>query len=324
MIRVTAPSRLHFGLLHVPTVGEPANSRHFGGLGLMIRQPEIALTVEAAGAWSATGQSADRSLSAARRAVEQSPVELRQPLKIAVESCPPEHVGLGVGTQLAMAATDAVCRLLTDTRHPPDELAKRSGRGERSRIGVEGYSRGGLLLDGGQHPARPGASTILHRGHFPDAWRVLLLRPRTAERWHGDRERLAFARPRDPEANLRTTERLCRLALLGILPALHEVDLPVFGEALHDFNRTAGEAFASDQGGPYCCTAVTALIGWLRSEGIAGTGQSSWGPTVFAAMENVESAERLLIRASATGWEFESTVIAEGYSPQSESNHAHQ
>ena len=324
MIRVTAPSRLHFGLLHVPAVGEPPGLRHFGGLGLMIRQPGVALTVEVADAWSATGPSDDRALSAARRAVEQLPSDRRRCLKIAVESCPPEHVGLGVGTQLAMAATDAACRLLTGTRHPPDELAKLSGRGERSRIGVEGYSRGGLLLDGGQTPARPGASTILHRGHFPDAWRVLLLRPRTAERWHGDRERLAFARPRDPEANLRTTERLCRLALLGILPALHEVDLPVFGEALHEFNRTAGEAFAPDQGGPYCCTAVTALIGWLRSEGIPGAGQSSWGPTVFAVVESQLEAESLLKRASAAGWEYESTVIAEGYSPQSESDHAHQ
>ena len=46
MIRVVAGSRLHFGLLHVPTVGEPVGLRHFGGLGMMIREPAIALTVE--------------------------------------------------------------------------------------------------------------------------------------------------------------------------------------------------------------------------------------------------------------------------------------
>ncbi len=311
MIRIAAPSRLHFGLLHVPTAGEPAGLRHFGGLGLMVRQPGIELSLEVAEEWSASGPSADRALTAAQRVVAKLPVEQRGPLKIGVEACPPEHVGLGVGTQLAMAVTDACCRLLGDNALTPDELAKLAGRGERSRIGVEGYARGGLLLDGGQNPERPGSSVILHRGHFPDAWRVLLLRPRTAQRWHGDRERLAFARPRDPD--LRTTERLCRLALLGILPALHEVDLPVFGEALYEFNRAAGEAFAVDQGGPYCCATVAALIGWLRIEGVAGAGQSSWGPTVFAVMETQETAVRMLNGANAAGWDFESSSVAEGF-----------
>ncbi len=312
MIRVVAGSRLHFGLLHVPTVGEPAGLRHFGGLGLMIREPVIALTVEVADAWSATGPSADRALTVAWRVVEQLPPEQRRPLKIAVETCPPEHVGLGVGTQLALAVADATCRILGGAPPSPDELARLAGRGGRSRIGVEGYARGGFLLDGGQNPDRPGSSAILHRGSFPESWCVLLLRPRSAERWHGDRERWAFARPRDPDANLRTTERLCRLAILGILPALHDADLPNFGESLHDFNRAAGEAFADDQGGPYCCAAVAELIRWLRAEGVTGAGQSSWGPTVFAMVESRGAAESLLNRATAAGLDFESVTIAAG------------
>lgn len=311
MIRVVAGSRLHFGLLHVPTVGEPAGLRHFGGLGMMIREPAIALAVEVADEWSAAGPSADRALTVARRVVEQLPLEQRRPLKISVETCPPEHVGLGVGTQLALSVADATCRLLGNASPSPDELARLAGRGERSRIGVEGYARGGFLLDGGQNPDRPGSSAILHRGSFPETWRVLLLRPRSAERWHGDRERLAFARPRDPDANLRTTERLCRLAILGILPALHDADLPNFSESLHEFNLAAGEAFADDQGGPYCCGRVAELIRWLRAEGVAGAGQSSWGPTVFAMMESGEAAKSLLSRANAAGWDFESTAVAD-------------
>jgi len=309
VIRVSAGSRLHFGLLHVPTVGEAAGLRHFGGLGMMIQQPGIVLTVESAAAWSAVGPSADRAMRVAKQVVDQLPIDIRQPLEIVVEGCPPEHVGLGVGTQLSLAVADATCQLLCGDARPSDELAKLAGRGERSRIGIEGYACGGFFLDGGQNPERLGSSAILHRCSFPDAWRILLLRPRTAGLWHGDRECLAFARPRDPDANLRTTERLCRLALLGVLPALHEVDLPTFGAALHEFNRTAGEAFTADQGGPYCGASVGALIGWLRSEGVAGTGQSSWGPTVFAMMDCQEAAEHLLDRATAAGWDFESVSI---------------
>ena len=320
MIRVVAPSRLHFGLLHVPTVGEPPGLRHFGGVGLMIQQPGVALTVEVADAWSASGPSADRALAVARRAMEQFPVEQRRPLIITVESCPAEHVGLGVGTQLSMAMADATCRLLTGTVHTADELAKLAGRGERSRIGVEGYRTGGLLLDGGQNPARPGSSAILHRAAFPDSWRVLLLQLRAGIRWHGDRERHAFARARDPDANLRTTERLCRLALLGILPALQEVDLPAFGESVYEFNRAAGEAFTADQGGPYCCDSVAELIAWLRATGVAGAGQSSWGPTVFALFENEAAAQNLLEQARALGWEFESATISAGFNSPLEFN----
>ncbi len=313
MIRIVAPSRLHFGLLHVPTVGEPPGLRHFGGVGLMIQQPGLALTVDFADVWSASGPSADRALTVAQCVVNQYPVEQRRPLKIRVESCPTEHVGLGVGTQLSMTMADATSRLFTGAIHTAYELAKLAGRGERSRIGVEGYRSGGLLLDGGQNPARPGSSAILHRAAFPDSWRVLLLQLHSGTRWHGDRERHAFARPRDSDANLRTTERLCRLALLGILPALQEADLTAFGECVYEFNRAAGEAFTADQGGPYCCEKVTELISWLRAAGVAGAGQSSWGPTVFAMVENEPAAQNLLKQACAAGWEFESAIISAGY-----------
>jgi beta-ribofuranosylaminobenzene 5'-phosphate synthase len=311
MIRITAPSRLHFGLLHVPTAGEAEGLRRFGGLGLMLRQPGVSVTVEIADQWSAAGPSAERALIVAKRVAAQ--LRSGRSFRIVVEICPPEHVGLGVGTQLSMAVAEAVSRLLGDRSYSTDELAKLAGRGERSRIGIEGYRGGGLLLDGGQPADAAGSSRILSQQPWPSEWRVLLLRPAASTSWHGDRERLAFARPRDPDANLRTTERLCRLALLGVLPALAERDLPMFGEALHEYNRLAGEVFADDQGGPYAGAAVTELITWLRAKGIRGVGQSSWGPTVFAMVESADAAEALLREVNAAHPNLESAISAEGY-----------
>jgi len=311
MIRVTAPSRLHFGLLHVPTAGEPVGLRRYGGLGLMLRQPGVSVTVEDAGEWSAEGPSSDRALTVAKRVAAQ--LQSGRAFRIVVEACPPEHVGLGVGTQLSLAVAEAVCRLLSERPYSADECAKLAGRGERSRIGIEGYRNGGLLLDGGQHADAAGSSLILSRQPWPSAWRVLLLRPAISERWHGDRERLAFARPRDPDENLRITERLCRLALLGVLPAFAERDLPTFGEALHEYNRLAGEVFADDQGGPYAGAAVAGLIGWLRTRGIRGVGQTSWGPTVFAMVESVTVAEALLRDVKDARTNVESAIISEGF-----------
>ncbi len=85
-------------------------------------------------------------------------------------------------------------------------------------------------------------------------------------------------------ADLCRTEALCRLVLLGMLPALAEHDLAAFGEALYDFNRRVGEMFAPWQGGLYAHPRSAELVKALRSAGVHGVGQSSWGPTVYAVV----------------------------------------
>jgi beta-RFAP synthase len=128
---------------------------------------------------------------------------------------------------------------------------------------------------------------------FPADWPVLLAWPGEPG-LHGAAERQAFAALTAPPGH---ADALCRLALLGLVPALAERDLDAFGEALHDFNRRAGEPFAAAQGGPYAGPQVAALIDWLRAEGIPGAGQSSWGPTVFAVAGGIDRAEWLARKA---------------------------
>jgi predicted sugar kinase len=82
-----------------------------------------------------------------------------------------------------------------------------------------------------------------------------------------------------------------------MLPALLERDLTAFGEALHDFNARAGEAFAAAQGGLYAGPAVAAWVELLRAEGVAGVGQSSWGPGVFAVVADEDHARALAAAA---------------------------
>src|SRR5206468_6735059 len=87
--------------------------------------------------------------------------------------------------------------------------------------------------------------------------------------------------------------QLCRLVLLGMLPALAERDWHGFGEALHDFNARVGEMFRSVQGGTYAYPFIADLVAFVRRQGIPGVGQSSWGPTVFAVTSDAEQAQRL-------------------------------
>jgi beta-ribofuranosylaminobenzene 5'-phosphate synthase len=291
MTRVTAPSRLHFGLLSLPAAGldrwpgldgQPGLPvRHFGGVGLMVDRPGLAVRVEPAREWSATGPYAERTLGFARQFVNTLAIPEQNPFRVHVEHAPPEHTGLGVGTQLGLAVAKAIARETGHTDWPATELALRVGRGERSAIGVHGFDHGGLIVEAGKRPGEAIAPLVARAG-FPANWAVLLFTPPGDASWHGGRERHAFAKLAETGPSPAETDALCRLVLTGLLPALAVCDLDSFGAALYEFNARAGDAFALAQGGRYAGPAVGACVERLRSLGVAGVGQSSWGPTVFA------------------------------------------
>jgi beta-RFAP synthase len=220
------------------------------------------------------------------------PAEQR-PYHIHVERAPAEHSGLGVGTQLGLAVAKAISHESGHHEWLAVELAERVGRGERSAIGVHGFDCGGLIVDGGKLPDEP-ISPLAGRFDFPDDWSVLLFQPDHSSTWHGGREREAILRLAVPEAE---TNRLCRLILTGVLPALASRNLDAFGDALYEFNARAGDIFAPVQGGRYASHAVAERVRQLRAMGVRGVGQSSWGPTVFAVAQR-EFAEYVEIRSA--------------------------
>jgi beta-ribofuranosylaminobenzene 5'-phosphate synthase len=297
-VRVVAPCRLHFGLLHVPVPGlthwpEGTPVRTFGGVGLMVESPAVTVENRRSAVQSFTGSHVDEALGLwirIHQRVAASGSVLELPRHFHADG-PPYHVGLGVGTALRMAVT-RVATGRTDAR----ELAKESGRGKRSGIGLYGFELGGLLFDAGKLTDDE-LPTLHTRMPFPDDWRVVLLRPTVGADWHGDREQAAFDRPRDPAAARASTDRLTAIAFDELAPAVAADDFPMFADAVHRYNRLAGEPFAVDQGGPYAGPEVAELVETLRGWGVAGAGQSSWGPTVFAFAQDAEEANRLAGRA---------------------------
>jgi beta-ribofuranosylaminobenzene 5'-phosphate synthase len=316
MIRVQAYSRLHFGFLNPGRGGtsavETTLSRSFGGVGLMIAQPDLCLRVEAAAAWSAEGPLAERVLSFAERFADNTCREEQRdrlpPQHVSIERAMPPHTGLGSGTQLGLSVAWALasswglcCDLAT--------LARRSGRGLRSALGAHGFEHGGLLVEAGKRSTLE-LAPLVARQPFPQEWRVVVLlapdvsSPRdegeatrqTVAGLHGAGEVEAFASlPADPEASTRT-ETLCRLVLLGLLPALIERDVDAFGDALYEFNRRVGEVFAPVQGGVYASPGVSEVVSFLRSQSVHGVAQSSWGPAVFAVVADEDQGEHLAAR----------------------------
>jgi beta-ribofuranosylaminobenzene 5'-phosphate synthase len=304
MIQVQTGSRLHFGLLSLPAEKywpnhhgeEVVPSQRFGGVGLMVDRPGLRLSVSPAQSWSAAGPLAERALAFANRFAESTAPQTGSPQHLRIETDAREHVGLGTGTQLGLA----VARALTAAWQLPEvdtaELARRVGRGRRSALGIHGFVHGGFLVEAGQGE-RPGIAPLVARFDFPAEWRLVLVIPASEKGLHGPAEIQAFEllHQQSPER----TDALCRLVLLGMLPALVERDLPAFGEALFDFNARVGELFAAAQGGTYASPRLAEIVTWLRQQGVRGVGQSSWGPTLFAVVADDDEAARLASRLAA-------------------------
>lgn len=299
MIRIQAYSRLHFGLLN-PFAGEMPGFRCFGGVGVMIAQPDLCLRVEPDSAWSAEGPLADRALRFARcfRAAtcEDEQIADLPPHRLRIERGMPVHCGLGSGSQLALSVARALAALW-GLSCDAATLARRTGRGVRSALGTHGFEQGGFLVDPGKRSAAKLAPLVV-RQPFPEEWRlVVALPPHHAAGLHDRGEMEAFARLTAASATGLSpdgrTELLCRLVLLGLLPALVERDVEAFGEALYEFNVRVGEAFAPVQGGVYASPRVAEVVEFVRGQNVRGVGQSSWGPAVFAVVADAEHAEHL-------------------------------
>ncbi|WP_172992009.1 beta-ribofuranosylaminobenzene 5'-phosphate synthase family protein [Lacipirellula parvula] len=304
---ISTPSRLHFGLLRFEQTDGPS----FGGLGMMIAEPRCTLRLATSTEWQATGPDAERALAHARQSLEhlvaagQRPAgayqQTPQALHIEVLDSIPPHQGLGSGTQLALAVAAGVRSLYDLAPASAEDLAAMVGRGRRSAIGCHGFLQGGLLYELGSLPNEP-LGRLAQRVEVPAEWRVILVAASTSAGLSGEPEVSAFGQlPPVPAA---TTARLAQLAEQSILPATWNRDLTSFGEALFEYGRLAGECFASVQGGPYASAEIAACVETLRSLGVRGVGQSSWGPTVFAFAADEAHADEIVTRMRAmTAWQ---------------------
>lgn len=296
-VRVRTPSRLHFGLL---AFGDGA-PRQFGGVGVMIERPSCELTVDLVDAPSLkivpTSKTEKRTwefFSKFRRSfssLEQLAFDDR--LRVQVVQSIPEHVGLGSGTQLGMAVAKALSIWAGRSDMSPDELARRIGRGARSAIGVHGFNCGGFIVEGGKSDLSR-ISPLVARHHFPDDWHFVLVIPSDSQGRHGAAEREAFENLAPiPSA---ATADLCRLTMLGMLPAIAERDLQAFSEALVEFGAKVGQCFSSIQDGVYGSPLAGAVVDLCLRHGIRGVAQSSWGPSLAAVTDSRFRAEWLAAR----------------------------
>ena len=268
-------SRLHFGLWG----WGPEYQQQFGGVGMMIATPAIQLTMTAADRFEVSGNAAERVRKTAEGCVGYWGWPELPRCRIEVVESPPQHVGLGVGTQLDLLVAKGLAKWHGDEKLGLSELALAVDRGGRSSVGTHGFQHGGLIVEAGRGPGDT-VGELLHRVEVPSAWRVVLIIPQGTEGLSGANEQEAFDNL--PPVPRQTHDELKRLACDELVPAASAGDFDRFARHLYDYGRLAGECYATIQHAPYHSREAVELVQRLRDAGVQGVAQSSWGPALLA------------------------------------------
>lgn len=279
MTRVSAGARIHVGFQNLSL----SHDRLYGGVGFALDRPRV--TVEATPADSV--RCADTLVAEYATAVcdllDVSGVDLT------VEERLPRHVGLGSGTQVALATLTAVSEAY-DREPRVRERAPSLGRGGRSGVGVAAFERGGFVVDAGHPTTRFTTDTpedgswtvpaVVVRHDLPEAWRVLLVYPDADAGRSGETED-ASMRAAVERADPALADELAGILTRRLLPAVAGGACEPFGEAVTAFDRRNGTWYTDAQGGVYRPPAGALVDELEASAALSGVGQSSWGPAVY-------------------------------------------
>jgi beta-RFAP synthase len=283
-VTITVPARLHLGFLDIPRSGRD----RFGSVGLPVQDIATVLTISRAAKTEIHGE--EQARIAGHLATLCHHLDIATKHRIIVHGTIPRHIGLGSGTQIALAVSAALRALHS---LPPDTIndAALLGRGARSGIGIAAFEQGGVIIDAGKGHGSA-APTVVSRIAFPENWRVILVFDTATQGIHGDAEVEAFKTL--PPFPVEISASICRYVLMSLMPALIEKDLLLFGRAVQAVQNEIGNYFAPAQGGVFTSKNVETTMQRLEQAGAVGIGQSSWGPTGFAFAPSQTEAERIV------------------------------
>ncbi|OAQ52560.1 beta-ribofuranosylaminobenzene 5'-phosphate synthase [Natrinema mahii] len=218
---------------------------------------------------------------------------------VSVEERLPRHVGLGSGTQLALAVLTATAR--AHSLEPRvRENAPAMGRGGRSGVGVATFEGGGFVVDAGHptnrfttEPPAEGDWTVppvVARHDLPDDWRFLVVVPDAEPGRSGDDEDESM-RAVVERADPAIADEIAGVVTRKLLPAAAGGSLEPFGEAVAEIGRKNGAWYADAQGGVFRPPAGELVDALEDCPVLSGVGQSSWGPVVYGVTDTRHAEE---------------------------------
>jgi len=287
---VTTPSRLHLGFLDL----EGGLGRIFGGIGVALNYPNTIVEAEPSGELIVKGEKSVQARLFAERFLKA--YGLPRKVAINVKQTIPEHVGLGSGTQLALAVATSLAKIF-QIRASVKELAAITGRGSVSGVGIAIFELGGFVVEGG---LKTGISNpfitksippVIFHASFPDDWLFVIAIPNVKRGFTDEEEPTIFSRL--PPMSAENVGKICRLTLMKLLPSIIEHDIKSFGEALTSIQNILGNYFSHVQGGIYSSRIAEEAITHILRQEAYGAGQSSWGPAFYGLVQGEEKALKL-------------------------------
>ncbi|MFX0169737.1 MAG: beta-ribofuranosylaminobenzene 5'-phosphate synthase family protein [Candidatus Hodarchaeota archaeon] len=296
-VKIRTTARLHLGFIDL----HGGLGRIYGSLGVALSQPATVLEIQRTKkGLVVSGENQQRVSSIATQLIDH--FDYREGLQITVWESIPQHVGLGSGTQLALALGLGVT-MLKGIEITIPQLAQILHRGVVSGIGTATFTHGGFVIDGGRTSNRVAMNhsveipPLLFRHDVPGDWLFVVALPRVKKGLSGEQERIAFdSLPTGPKQQ---AEKTSRLILMKLLPALIEDDIKRFGEALTRIQILVGDAFSAAQGGRFASSEVANCVSAMLDAGAVGAGQSSWGPACYGLVRGQKNAELLQKAVSA-------------------------
>ena len=182
-------------------------------------------------------------------------------------------------------------RILARTEEGREDIAKITGRGGTSGIGIRAFDQGGVILDGG-HSFGPGRAKqsflpssassgvrpapLIGRYEFPEDWRIILCLPDVQPGANGSAEKAVFQRC--CPVPLPEVRELSHIILMQMIPALIEEDLTEFGASI---NALRGLGFKREEV-QLQPPVIHDILSYMSECGSAGAGMSSFGPALYA------------------------------------------
>lgn len=291
---IKTPSRLHFCLIDM----NGSLGRINGSLGLALNYPNFILEAIPSNDLKVIGNQTRLVKEAALNFYNKVKVDSKT--RLSIKRVIPRHIGLGSTTQTLLGVGTALSHI-----HKLDlnavRLAKIMSRGGTSGIGVYAHQFGGLILDGG-HEAKitdrnelfvPSSVSnlppppVLFRDNFPREWKFVISIPNEKKGLHGLKEVNIF-KERCPVPS-EDVDRICRIILIKMLPALLEKNIEEFGSGLTSLQNLGFARTAHDLVHP----TVKACMNFMLEKGAYGAGQSSFGPATYGLVEGEEEAKEL-------------------------------
>jgi beta-ribofuranosylaminobenzene 5'-phosphate synthase len=310
-LRVSAPSRLHFGLMQI----DPTKPHCYGGLGLMINSPAFSLQAETADQFEvqfqcnvdpATAIEVETKIVHATNAAMQAMQLSSAPrLRFVVETYPRLHSGLGAGTQIACMTVTLIQAMLQfakgEFHHSALEvwnshekpallaLSEHSRRGKRSHIGLNGFLNGGFIYDSGQTNVE--SVRDLQSIAFPLNWEIAIVTNDREKGLSGDDEQSSFLQNQRRESSI--PDRMFEVIHRSIMPSVQTADFADFAPSIHEYNSLAGQLFSNGTQHRFASQQADLVRQSFADAGFVAYGQSSWGPTMWAIEDKSRMPSRV-------------------------------